>query len=400
MKCSFSFGFLLILVLPLILASAQDGKYERAAYHDNYEGAVQKDQDYEGQYQDQEKGPAKYDKNYEKERTPAQNDQHYDQEEQDYHVPSLEISTLLDNLPSDDLLSFGYYSKSCPKAESIINKHVTKWVEEDRTLAASLLRLHFHDCAVHGCDGSILLNHEGSERTSEASKSLRGFEVIDAIKAEMEKECPRTVSCADILTAASRDATVLLGGPYWDVPYGRKDGKVSIDKDAELVPMGRENITTLIEFYQSNGLNVLDLVVLSGAHTIGRATCGSLQYRLYNYAGTGKQDESLDYRYANFLKRKCRWASEYVDLDATTPRTFDNVYYKNLQDKMGLLHTDQSLYSDSRTSPIVDALADAPSDFFNHQFAVSMTKLGNILVPAVQDGGEIRTKCYSVNSNY
>jgi len=139
---------------------------------------------------------------------------------------------------------------------------------------------------------------------------------------------------------------------------------------------------------------------LTGAHTIGRATCGSLQYRLYNYAGTGKQDESLDYRYANFLKRKCRWASEYVDLDATTPRTFDNVYYKNLQDKMGLLHTDQSLYSDSRTSPIVDALADAPSDFFNHQFAVSMTKLGNILVPAVQDGGEIRTKCYSVNSNY
>jgi peroxidase len=149
MKCSFSFGFLLILVLPLILASAQDGKYERAAYHDNYEGAVQKDQDYEGQYQDQEKGPAKYDQNYEKERTPAQNDQHYDQEEQDYHVPSLEISTLLDNLPSDDLLSIGYYSKSCPKAESIINKHVTKWVEEDRTLAASLLRLHFHDCAVH-----------------------------------------------------------------------------------------------------------------------------------------------------------------------------------------------------------------------------------------------------------
>jgi peroxidase len=29
-----------------------------------------------------------------------------------------------------------------------------------------------------------------------------------------------------------------------------------------------------------------------------------------------------------------------------------------------------------------------------------MTKLGNILVPTVQDGGEIRTRCYSVNSNY
>jgi peroxidase len=115
-----------------------------------------------------------------------------------------------------------------------------------------------------GCDGSILLNHEGSERKSQVSKTLRGYEVIDDIKAEIEKQCPKTVSCADILTTASRDATVELGGPYWSVPYGRKDGKVSIDKEAEMVPMGHENITSLIEYFQSKGLTVLDLVVLSG----------------------------------------------------------------------------------------------------------------------------------------
>lgn len=138
---SISFGFLLILVLPLILASAQNGKYERAAYHDSYEGAAQDDQD-KGQ------GPATYDKNDDKESEPEQNDQNYEQDGDD-NAPSLDTPTLLDNLASDDLLSFGYYSKSCPKAESIINKYVTKWVEEDRTLAASLLRLHFHDCAVH-----------------------------------------------------------------------------------------------------------------------------------------------------------------------------------------------------------------------------------------------------------
>lgn len=108
------------------------------------------------------------------------------------------------------------------------------------------------------------MNYEGSERTADVSKSLRGFDVIDDIKAEIEKKCPKTVSCADILTAASRDATVFLGGPYWTVPYGRKDGKISIDKEAQLVPMGLENITTLIEFFQSQGLDVLDLVVLSG----------------------------------------------------------------------------------------------------------------------------------------
>ncbi|KAJ7010265.1 hypothetical protein NC653_000877 [Populus alba x Populus x berolinensis] len=65
-----------------------------------------------------------------------------------------------------------------------------------------------------GCDGSIPLNHDGSERRAEASKSLRRFEVIDAIKAEIEEECPGTVSCADIGAAASGDATGLLGGPY------------------------------------------------------------------------------------------------------------------------------------------------------------------------------------------
>lgn len=108
------------------------------------------------------------------------------------------------------------------------------------------------------------MNQKGSERWANASKSLRGFEVIDDIKAAIEKKCPKTVSCADILTAAARDATVAAGGPFWQLPYGRKDGRISLSKEAELVPMGRESVTHLIEFYQSKGLNVLDMVVLSG----------------------------------------------------------------------------------------------------------------------------------------
>jgi len=55
-----------------------------------------------------------------------------------------------------------------------------------------------------------------------------------------------------------------IGGPFWEVEYGRKDGVVSLAKEAELVPMGHENVTHLIEFFQSKGLNLLDLVVLSG----------------------------------------------------------------------------------------------------------------------------------------
>ncbi|MED6110886.1 hypothetical protein PIB30_047033, partial [Stylosanthes scabra] len=274
------------------------------------------------------------------------------------NVYTLKVSTL-ENTNLDNLLSFAYYQKTCPHFESILHNKLKQWIQNDYTLAAALMRLHFHDCSVRGCDGSILLNHEGSERRAKASKTLRGFEVIDDIKEELEKHCPKTVSCADILTAVSRDATVQLGGPYWSVPYGRKDGFFSIANEADqLVPMGHENITSLLEFIQSKGMNVLDLVVLSGAHTIGRASCGSIQNRLYSYEGTGKPDPSMNPKYLNFLQRKCRWASE--------------------------------------TSPIVSALASVPY-IFKHQFAVSMAKLGNVGVLTGQDEGEIRTNCSFVN---
>ena len=74
---------------------------------------------------------------------------------------------------------------------------------------------------MQGCEASILLNYPNSERRAYASRTLRGFQVIDDIKAKLERYCPKTVSCADILTAAARDATLLLGGPFWEVPLIR-----------------------------------------------------------------------------------------------------------------------------------------------------------------------------------
>ena len=62
---------------------------------------------------------------------------------------------------------------------------------------------------IQGCDGSVLLNstaNNTAEKEAIPNQSLSGFDVIDAIKDAVEKECPGVVSCADILALAARDS--------------------------------------------------------------------------------------------------------------------------------------------------------------------------------------------------
>lgn len=70
---------------------------------------------------------------------------------------------------------------------------------------------HDFDGVFQGCDGSILINTtQNPEKTAFPHAGVKGFEVIERAKAQLEASCPGVVSCADIVALAARDAIVMV----------------------------------------------------------------------------------------------------------------------------------------------------------------------------------------------
>ncbi|KAF5463075.1 hypothetical protein F2P56_019020 [Juglans regia] len=303
-------------------------------------------------------------------------------------------------------LSPHFYDHCCPKAQEIVKSIVAKAVAKEARMAASLLRLHFHDCFVQGCDASLLLDSSGSivsEKGSNPNRnSVRGFNVLDQIKSALEKECPHTVSCADIVALAARDSTVLAGGPSWVVPLGRRDSRTaSLSGSNNDIPAPNNTFQTILTKFRRQGLNHVDLVALSGSHTIGNSRCTSFRQRLYNQSGNGQPDNTLDASYAAQLRRRCPRSGgdqNLFFLDFVSPTKFDNSYYKNLLAFKGLLSSDQSLLTKSQTTMKLVKQYAENSKLFMEQFAQSMVKMGNISPLTGTSRGEIRKNCRKINS--
>jgi peroxidase len=60
------------------------------------------------------------------------------------------------------------------------------------------------------CKGRVVIAELSNKSPLSKKNSARGFEVIDAIKTQVEASCNATVSCADILALAARDGVNLV----------------------------------------------------------------------------------------------------------------------------------------------------------------------------------------------
>ncbi|GJN10945.1 hypothetical protein PR202_ga29095 [Eleusine coracana subsp. coracana] len=283
-------------------------------------------------------------------------------------------------------LRVGYYNDKCPGAEAIVRAAVRV---ADAGVKAGLIRLFFHDCFVRGCDASVLLKptdvNPQPEMLGIPNLSLRGFEVIDAAKSALESRCPGIVSCADVVAFAARDASYLLGitsgGIDFKMPAGRYDGTASLASETlPNLPPPFATAQRLKDMFAAKGLDTVDMVALSGAHSVGRSHCSSFSDRLIAPSNSSSNDTSaMDPAFATKLRSECASSStntvaqDYND-DPTTRRRW------------------------TTTARLVQAAA-ASQWLWQVKFAEAMVKMGSVEVKTAAHG-EIRKTCGFVNTPY
>jgi peroxidase len=245
------------------------------------------------------------------------------------------------------------------------------------------------------------VNPAGGKTEREAGPnfpSLRGFEVINAAKAAVERSCPRTVSCADIVAFAARDSVNLTGSnAFYQVPSGRRDGRVSNETEAlQFLPGPNSTATELVDGFRLKGLSAEDMVVLSGSHTIGRSHCDAFLFKNRERVANG----TFSPAYQALLEALCPPTTNpatliTTEMDVSTPTVLDNNYYKLLPLNLGLHFSDDQLIRNATLAPFSNSFA-ANETLWKEKFLAAMIKMGNIDVMTGSQG-EVRLNCSVVN---
>ncbi|WVZ75294.1 hypothetical protein U9M48_023364 [Paspalum notatum var. saurae] len=310
------------------------------------------------------------------------------------------------------------------KVQDKVRNEVEKAIARDRSIGPALVRLVFHDCWINGCDGSVLLDKTPTDGTNTEKKALNniglaGFEVIDTIK----QKVGAGASCADIVAFAARDAADILssGKIFYTIPGGRKDGVVSSAAVADAnLPESTFDFGQLQNNFDARGFTVEELVVLSGAHSIGVAHLSSYQDRL---GGADSTPIDPDYQAAlnkvtppSLLQKgqnptvhnNARDETAEFQKDAAynpvamgvNPAriVLDNSYYPNNLVNKVLFKSDWVLRTDGFAASKLEEYKNNATEW-NSDFADAMVKLSTL--PAQGKNFEIRKNCRVTNQqNY
>ncbi|KAL2927832.1 Peroxidase 5 [Bienertia sinuspersici] len=310
-----------------------------------------------------------------------------------------------------DKLRVGFYQSSCPNVENIVADTIRKQSQENDGIIPGIIRLHFHDCFISGCDASILLtpqryNSHNAEMSHPANgKSLRGMQALEVAKAEIEKQCPGVVSCADILAYAARDAVVLSGSPKYSVPAGRRDSYCIDGSLAGALPKGNDTLESLQTMFAVRGLTLADLVVLEGSHSIGQTRCFNTIADPGSMEGQTGVVNLMDKQFQQMVKQKfCPESQKMVFWNITAPlnpekpdnSAWGNSFYNNIMKGKSLLPSDIALAANADTKDMVMKFA-ADNAHWQKMFGDAMVKLGKVNV-LTGDQGEIRRHCGWINA--
>ncbi|KAF9616471.1 hypothetical protein IFM89_029768, partial [Coptis chinensis] len=294
---------------------------------------------------------------------------------------------------------YDFFHDTCPQAEQIVSSMVRYLYKKHSKIVPALFRLVFHDCFIQGCDASVLLaSVDGirSEKDTPPSDTLQGFNVIDMIKSKIEEGYPATVSCADILVLAARERIAMAGGPYYPLYTRRRDSLMSfLEVAAFELPSPHDDLYKTFTSFASRGFDERETFSILGAHSIGIIHCQFFHNRLYNFAGSGGPDPSLEPGFLNQMRSRCNNSGDLpeepgmnMDYEGAKGSGFGTHYYKSLVEGKGILHADQQLMASDETARWVQTYSsDGP--LFQRDFAQVM-----ITSPL----GQVRLNCSMVSS--
>ncbi|XP_037430818.1 peroxidase 5-like [Triticum dicoccoides] len=306
--------------------------------------------------------------------------------------------------------------------EGTVRTEVENAIKSNPGVGAALIRLVFHDCWVNGCDGSVLLDQTPSGSNTEKkainNMGLDGFSLVDTIKSKLGN----SVSCADIVVFAGRDAARYLSGGKiaYTVPSGRKDGIVSSAAAADaILPQSTFEFQQLKDNFAKKNFTQEELVILSGAHSIGVSHLSSFQDRLNGTTATPINDsykqalvadieaqknsqntqDPIEKNNIRDMSLKFQNDSGYdtTGVNTAAKGALDNSYYHaNLQNRV-LFKSDWVMRTDIKAGgDMAEYMNNATK--WNNDFAATMVKLSKL--PA--EGSthyEIRKNCRVTNQN-